>query len=143
MLFSWLSALARRQLIVKTDSSTSWFVGIKHLHRKYELKEAISYLDEPESKTKWTRTCNNVFRIVSKQRHPRMKCPIVSSFSLHSKQVASVSVLYIRILLLCSISAQLAEILTRRLIFQLHITIQYNIFIPIRVPQGAITNIHS
>jgi hypothetical protein len=31
-------------------------VGIKHLHRKYELKEAISYLDEPESKTKWTRT---------------------------------------------------------------------------------------
>jgi hypothetical protein len=29
-------------------------VGIKHLHRKYELKEAISYLDEPESKTKWT-----------------------------------------------------------------------------------------
>ena len=49
-------ALARRQLIVKPDSSTSWFVGIKHLHRKYELKEAISYLDEPESKTKWTRT---------------------------------------------------------------------------------------
>jgi hypothetical protein len=41
---------------VKPDSSTSWFVGIKHLHRKYELKEAISYLDEPESKTKWTRT---------------------------------------------------------------------------------------
>jgi hypothetical protein len=34
----------------------SWFVGIKHLHRKYELKEAISYLDEPESKTKWTLT---------------------------------------------------------------------------------------
>jgi hypothetical protein len=31
-------------------------VGIEHLHRKYELKEAISYLDEPESKTKWTRT---------------------------------------------------------------------------------------
>jgi hypothetical protein len=44
-------ALARRQLIVKPDSSASWFVGIKHLHRKYELKEAISY-----SKTKWTRT---------------------------------------------------------------------------------------
>jgi hypothetical protein len=42
-------ALARRQLIVKPDSSASWFVGIKHLHRKYELKEAISYLDEPES----------------------------------------------------------------------------------------------
>jgi hypothetical protein len=36
---------------VKPDSSASWFVGIKHLHRKYELKEAISY-----SKTKWTRT---------------------------------------------------------------------------------------
>ena len=51
-------ALARRQLIVKPDSSASWFVGIKHLHRKYELKEAISYLDEPESKTKWTRTVN-------------------------------------------------------------------------------------
>ena len=49
-------ALARRQLIVKPDSSASWFVGIEHLHRKYELKEAISYLDEPESKTKWTRT---------------------------------------------------------------------------------------
>jgi hypothetical protein len=43
------------------------------------------------------------FRTVSKQRHPRTKCSIVSSFSLHSKQVASVSVLYIRILLLCSI----------------------------------------
>jgi hypothetical protein len=42
-------ALARRQLIVKPDSSASWFVGIKHLHRKYELKEAISYLDEPET----------------------------------------------------------------------------------------------
>jgi hypothetical protein len=41
-------ALARRQLIVKLDSSSaSWFVEIKHLHRKYELKEAISYLDEP------------------------------------------------------------------------------------------------
>ena len=51
-------ALARRQLIVKSDSSASGFVGIKHLHRKYELKEAISYLDEPESKTKWTRTVN-------------------------------------------------------------------------------------
>ena len=49
-------ALARRQLIVKPDSSASWFVGIKHLHRKYELKEAISYLDKPESKTKWTCT---------------------------------------------------------------------------------------
>ena len=49
-------ALARRQLIVKPNSSASWFVGIKHLHRKYELKEAISYLDKPESKTKWTRT---------------------------------------------------------------------------------------
>ena len=48
-------ALARRQLIVKLDSSSaSWFVEIKHLHRKYELKEAISYLDKPESKTMWT-----------------------------------------------------------------------------------------
>ena len=41
---------------MKPDSSASWFVGIKHLHRKYELKEAQSYLDKPESKTKWTRT---------------------------------------------------------------------------------------
>ena len=47
-------ALARRHLIVKPDSSASWFVGIKHLHRKYELKEAQSYLDKPESKTMWT-----------------------------------------------------------------------------------------
>ena len=50
-----------------------------------------------------TSSCNTGFRTVSKQRHPRIKCSIVSSFSLHSKQVASVSVLYIRILLLCSI----------------------------------------
>ena len=49
-------ALAKRQLIVKPDCSARWFVGIKHLHRKYELKEAQSYLDKPESKTKWTRT---------------------------------------------------------------------------------------
>jgi hypothetical protein len=49
------------------------------------------------------------FRTVSKQRHPRMKCSILSSFSLHSKQVASVSVLYIRILLLCSIYDPLKE----------------------------------
>jgi hypothetical protein len=49
-------ALARRQLIVKPDSSASWFVGIKHLHRKNDLKEAIRYLDKLESKTKWTRT---------------------------------------------------------------------------------------
>jgi hypothetical protein len=47
-------ALARRHLIVKPDSSASWFVGIKHLHKKYELKEAQSYLDKPESKTMWT-----------------------------------------------------------------------------------------
>jgi hypothetical protein len=31
-------------------------IGNIPFHRKYELKEAISYLDEPESKTKWTRT---------------------------------------------------------------------------------------
>ena len=49
-----------------------------------------------------TSSCNTGFRTVSKQRHPRIKCSIVSSFSLHSKQVASVSVLYIHILLLCS-----------------------------------------
>ena len=49
-------ALARRQLIVKPNSSASWFVGIKHLHRKNDLKEAIRYLDKLESKTKWTRT---------------------------------------------------------------------------------------
>jgi hypothetical protein len=79
-------ALARRQLIVKPDSSTSWFVGIKHLHRKYEL------------------------------------CPIVSSFSLHSKQVASVSVLYIRILLLCSIYDPVSNLsFTESLEMQIHI----------------------
>jgi hypothetical protein len=31
-------------------------VGIKHLQKQYEQKEAISFLDKPESKTKWTHT---------------------------------------------------------------------------------------
>ena len=48
-------------------------------------------------------SCKTGFWTVSKQRHPRIKCYMVSSLSLHSKQVGSVLVLYIRILLLCSI----------------------------------------
>jgi len=37
--------LARRQLIVKSKESSSWFIEIKYILRKYNLQEANWYLD--------------------------------------------------------------------------------------------------
>ena len=47
-------SLARRQLLIKNNESASWFGAIKHMLRKYDLKEASWYLDNPVKKTIWT-----------------------------------------------------------------------------------------
>jgi hypothetical protein len=43
--------LARRQLIVKSNESSSWFIEIKYILRKYNLQEARWYLDNPPKKS--------------------------------------------------------------------------------------------
>jgi hypothetical protein len=48
--------LARRQLIVKSNESSSWFIEIKYILRKYNLQEARWYLDNPPKKSVWTST---------------------------------------------------------------------------------------
>ena len=45
--------LARRQLTVKEDSSNSWFICVNKILRKYDLKEAYNYLDNPIKKSRW------------------------------------------------------------------------------------------
>ncbi|CAC5366666.1 unnamed protein product [Mytilus coruscus] len=49
-------SLAKRQLIIKNDESSSWFIAIKHMLRKYDLQEASWYLNNPVKKTVWTST---------------------------------------------------------------------------------------
>ncbi|CAC5401005.1 unnamed protein product [Mytilus coruscus] len=49
-------SLAKRQLIIKNDESSSWFIAIKHMLRKYDLQEASWYLNKPVKKTVWTST---------------------------------------------------------------------------------------
>jgi hypothetical protein len=46
--------LAVRQLTVKADSSNSWFICIDNILRKYDMKEANTYLESPISKSKWS-----------------------------------------------------------------------------------------
>ena len=46
--------LARRQLLIKKNESASGSIVIKHILRKYNLKEASWYLDNPVKKTIWT-----------------------------------------------------------------------------------------
>ena len=48
--------LARRQLIVKSNESSSWFIEIKYILRKYNLQKASWYLDNPPKKSVWTST---------------------------------------------------------------------------------------
>jgi hypothetical protein len=43
--------LARRQLTVKEESSNSWFICVNKILRKYDLKEAYNYLDNPIKKS--------------------------------------------------------------------------------------------
>jgi hypothetical protein len=47
--------LARRQLTVKEESSNSWFICVNKIPvlRKYDLKEAYNYLDNPIKKSRW------------------------------------------------------------------------------------------
>ena len=44
-------SLARRQLLIKNNESASWFIAIKHMLRKYDLKEVSWYLDNLVKKT--------------------------------------------------------------------------------------------
>jgi hypothetical protein len=46
--------LARRQLIVKSNESNSWFIEIKNILRKYNMLEAWWYLDNAPKKAIWT-----------------------------------------------------------------------------------------
>ena len=39
--------LARRQLTVKEESSNSWFICVNKILRKYDMKEAYNYFDNP------------------------------------------------------------------------------------------------
>jgi hypothetical protein len=50
-IFFWKFSRSNRELVV---GSISWFIAIKHLLRKYDLKEASWYLDNPVKKTIWT-----------------------------------------------------------------------------------------
>jgi hypothetical protein len=45
--------LARRQPTVKEESSNSWFICVNKILRKYDLKEAYIYLDNPIKKSRW------------------------------------------------------------------------------------------
>ena len=38
----------------KNNENASWFIAIKHMLRKYDLKEASWYLDNPVKETIWT-----------------------------------------------------------------------------------------
>jgi hypothetical protein len=46
--------LTVRQLTVKADSSNSCFICINNILRKYDMKEASTYLESPMSKSKWS-----------------------------------------------------------------------------------------
>ena len=46
--------LAKRQLRLKGNDSSSWFIAIKIILRKYDLLEAVWYLDNPVKKSIWT-----------------------------------------------------------------------------------------
>ena len=46
--------LARRQLIVKSNESNSWFIEIKNILRKYNMLEAWWYVDNAPKKVIWT-----------------------------------------------------------------------------------------
>jgi hypothetical protein len=41
------------QLTVKEESSNSWFICVNKILRKYDLKEAYNYLDNPIKKSRW------------------------------------------------------------------------------------------
>jgi hypothetical protein len=45
--------LARRQITVKEESSNSWFICVNKILRKYDLKEAYNYLENPIKKSRW------------------------------------------------------------------------------------------
>ena len=56
--------LARRQLALKSNSSSSWFIELKQILRKYNLNEPIEYLNRPIKKSTWsniTRKCIHEF----------------------------------------------------------------------------------
>jgi hypothetical protein len=44
-------SLARRQLLIKNNKGVSWFTAIKHMLRKYDIKEVSWYLDNQVKKT--------------------------------------------------------------------------------------------
>jgi hypothetical protein len=46
--------LAKRQFRLKDNDSSSWFIAIKIILRKYDLLEAVWYLDSPVKKSIWT-----------------------------------------------------------------------------------------
>ena len=46
--------LAKRQFRLKDNDSSSWFIAIKIILRKYDLLEAVWYLDNPVKKSTWT-----------------------------------------------------------------------------------------
>jgi hypothetical protein len=46
--------LAKHQLRLKGNDSSSWFIAIKIILRKYDLLEAVWYLDNPVKKSTWT-----------------------------------------------------------------------------------------
>jgi hypothetical protein len=50
--------LTRRQLIAKSNESSSWFIEIKYIPvlRKCNLREASWYLDNSPKKSVWTTT---------------------------------------------------------------------------------------
>ena len=64
--------LARRQLIVKSNESNSWFIEIKNILRKYNMLETWWYLDNAPKKAIWTTA-------VKRKIHEYWSKPIVES----------------------------------------------------------------
>ena len=64
--------LARRQLIIKSNESNSWFIEIKNILRKYNMLEAWWYLNNAPKKAIWTTA-------VKRKIHEHWSKPIVES----------------------------------------------------------------
>jgi hypothetical protein len=99
-------------VVLKEESSNNWFICVKKILRKYDLKEANNYLDNPIKKSRWISLvksrvndhwCTQLTTLAQLYKglqylsnhnsHWRMKCSTFSSAAPHSRHVGSVSFL--------------------------------------------------
>lgn len=48
--------IGRRQLMLKSENSNSWFITLRNIVFKYELPSSVELLDNPPNKNAWKRT---------------------------------------------------------------------------------------